>query len=118
MHELSIAQNILEIVESNLPPPPAPAVRSVKVRVGELSGIDPESLDFCFSAITSETRLQGTLLDIERVPLRCSCRSCSNQFVPEEFNFLCPGCKGTNVEILSGRELQVVEIELEEVAAG
>jgi hydrogenase nickel incorporation protein HypA/HybF len=72
MHELSIAQSVLEIVQANLPVEDSQYVKSVKLKVGHLSGVVPDSLDFCFTAITQGTRLQGTVLDIEQVPDRKS----------------------------------------------
>ncbi len=112
MHELSIAQNILEIVQQNLPADSSPAVRLVKLKVGELAGVDAESLEFCFSAVTEGTPLQGASLGIERIPVRCHCRCCGHDFHVEQFVFLCPTCESPDTEMISGRELQVVEIEL------
>ena len=55
MHELGIAQNILEIVQQSVTKEQAPAVRWIRIRVGQLSGVVPDSLEFCFQAIVSET---------------------------------------------------------------
>jgi hydrogenase nickel incorporation protein HypA/HybF len=112
MHELSIAQNIFEIVQANLPVADAGSVKSVKIRVGQLSGVVPDSLEFCFTAITQGTPLQGAILDIEQVPFILKCRSCSMSFESEAGIVLCPTCGGTDTEVISGTELQVVEIEV------
>lgn len=117
MHELSIAQNILEIVLVNLPAGEDRSVRSVKVRVGQLSGVVPDSLEFCFDAITQGTPLQGVALDIERVPFVMKCKTCDSSFQSEAGIVLCPTCGGVDVEVLSGTELQVVEIDLLDVGA-
>ena len=112
MHELSIAQSIVDIVQANLPVSDANLVKSVKVRVGQLSGVVPDSLDFCFGAITQGTLLQGASLDIEKVPFAMKCRSCNAMFESEAGIVVCPTCGGCDSEVLSGTELQVVEIEL------
>jgi hydrogenase nickel incorporation protein HypA/HybF len=112
MHELAIAQNILEIVRQSVPEAEEPAVRRIRMRVGQLSGVVPESLDFCFSAIVSETMLQQARLAIEPVPTISRCRDCALQFRIEELVFLCPACKSGNLELISGKELEIVEIEL------
>jgi len=112
MHELSIAQSILEIVQANLPVADAGSVKLVKIRVGQLSGVVPDSLDFCFGAITHGTSLQGATLDIEKVPFVLKCRACNTSFESEAGVVLCPTCGGMDTEVLSGTELQVVEIEL------
>lgn len=112
MHELSIAQGILDIVRQHLPDGPVRSLRSVKVRVGSLSGVVPESLEFCFEAIVGDTPLQGARLEIERVPIRLKCGACGRTSSVEEDSFLCPACGAGDIEVVSGTELQVVELEL------
>jgi hydrogenase nickel incorporation protein HypA/HybF len=112
MHELSIAQGILEIAEQYLPPGNNPVVKSVKVKVGAMSGVVPDSLEFCFSAITTGTRLQGAVLEIDHVELTARCKSCSTVFRVDDRMFVCPACNGTDVMIMTGHELQVTELEL------
>ncbi len=112
MHELSIAQSILEVVCEAVPPGQARDVRIVRVRVGRLSGVMADSLEFCFGAIIADTPLSGAALMIEPVPAVSDCRSCSHRFTISDLTFLCPSCGGTNIAVVSGTELQVTEIEL------
>jgi hydrogenase nickel incorporation protein HypA/HybF len=112
MHELAIAQNILDIVRQAVPENQKSAVRQVRIRVGQLSGLVPESLDFCFNAIVSDTDMKGAALAIEQIPTVSVCRTCRHRFQIEDFIFFCPACKGTDLELISGKELEVVEIEL------
>ncbi len=112
MHELSIAQNILEIVQQSVPEAEASAVRYVRVRVGQLSGVVPESLDFCFSALVSDTNWQRATLDFEQTPATFRCKECSHHYQDEDMTFICPICKSKNIELTSGKELELVEIEL------
>lgn len=112
MHELSIAQSIVELVRANVPAADVQSVKSVKIRVGKMSGVVADSLEFCFTAITQETPLQGAGLDIERVPFVMKCRSCGTLFESEAGIVLCPTCGAVDTEVLSGTELQVVEIEV------
>ncbi len=112
MHELGIAQNILEIVRQAVPDEQKAAVRKIRIRVGQLSGIVPDSLDFCFSVMLNESRMPKARLAIEEVPTISRCRDCAHRFQIEDMAFLCPACKSTNLELVSGRELEVVEIEL------
>lgn len=114
MHELSIAQSIIEIVRSNIPTEDANLVRSVRVKVGEISGVIPESLEFCFEAITHDTPLQGAVLDCEHVPFVLQCKACGASFESEMGIVLCTHCGGTDTQVLSGFELQVMEIELDD----
>jgi hydrogenase nickel incorporation protein HypA/HybF len=113
MHELSIAQGIVEIAEQHLPPGSG-RVTSVKVRVGELAGVVVDSLSFCFSAITTGTRLEGARLDVEHVPVTARCTGCGALSTITESEFLCGDCGGRELSIVTGRELQVSELELDD----
>lgn len=115
MHELSIAQSILEIVNANLPAHEAHHVASVNVKVGEMSGVVPESLKFCFEAIIQGTPLQGAELSIEAVPFVLECNSCRNCFESKLGSTVCPSCGSADAAVISGTELQVVEIVLRDV---
>ncbi len=114
MHELSIAQDILEIVNQYVPPAQINAVRSVRLKLGRLSGIVADSLAFCFNAIVADTPLEQATLEIEQVPTRADCPDCGNSFVIDDPVFLCSRCGSAAVRVVSGTELQVVEIELAE----
>lgn len=114
MHELSIAQSILEIVHQHVPEGQRSDIRSVKVQVGRLSGVVPESLEFCFSAIIEATPLGDARLDIVPTPVRAHCGECAVTFELQGTTFVCPSCKSVDLEILSGTELQVIEVELRE----
>ena len=112
MHELGIAQNILEIVQQSVPEEQAPDVKWIRIRVGQLSGVIPDSLDFCFGTLVGETNMRQAGLAIEQVPTVSRCKECGHQFQIEDMAFICPACKSRDLELINGRELQVVEIEL------
>jgi hydrogenase nickel incorporation protein HypA/HybF len=112
MHELAIAQNILEIVQQSVPEEKAPWVRWVRMRIGPLSGVVADSLDFCFSAIISETKMPNARLAIEQLPMILRCKNCQNEFRTDDLAFLCPACQGSSLELVSGKEMEIVEIEL------
>jgi hydrogenase nickel incorporation protein HypA/HybF len=114
MHELGIAQNILQIVQQSVPEKDAADVRHIRIRVGRLSGIIPDSLDFCFRAIVNDTGMQRASLDIEQIPIVSECKDCMHRFQMDELDFSCPACKSSNLQLISGRELDIVEIELAE----
>lgn len=117
MHELSIASGILEIVGDYVPADQRSAVKAVHVRVGALSGVVAESLEFSFAAITAGTPLQHAALVIHRVPVRIRCNGCQHEFETDVPLFLCPKCDSGETVMLTGNELQVVEIELEDQPA-
>lgn len=112
MHELGIAQNILEIVQQSVPEELAPDVRKIRLRIGQFAGVVPESLDFCFGVIVGQTDMKEAVLSIEQVPTISLCRECGLKFQVEDLAFLCPSCKSANLELLSGKELEIVDIEV------
>jgi hydrogenase nickel incorporation protein HypA/HybF len=114
MHELSIANGILDIVHEYVPLGRRSAVRAVHVRIGALSGVVPESLAFSFAALVADSALSHASLAIEHVPIRIHCNRCGHEFATDAPIFLCPRCESGDTSLLQGNELQVVEIELED----
>jgi hydrogenase nickel incorporation protein HypA/HybF len=115
VHELSICHGILEVALAALPVPPPP-VSSVTVRIGRLTAVVPDSLRFYFDLLSVGTALEGAALTIEEVPIRGRCGECAASFQIETLAFSCPGCGSGLVELLSGRELQVIALETVEEA--
>lgn len=114
MHELSIAQSIVDIIGQYVPAERRSCVRSVRVRVGDLAGVVPDSLVFCFTAVTSDTPLAPAVLDIEHVPYRIACTACGAESATEPGLALCPACGSTHTRMVSGTELQVLTIDLDD----
>ena len=114
MHELSIAQSIVDIVLQHLPKGEGVSVRSVRLRLGAMAGVVPDSLEFCFGAITEGTPLEGAALEIEHIPLTAHCDDCGRNGDIEPTLFACSSCGSTSLTVLSGREMQVRDIEVEE----
>jgi len=112
MHELSIAQNILDIVRDYRPSDRPSQIRTVHLQLGDQSGVVPDSLAFCFKAITEGTPFEGAELAIERIPFSVRCRECGAVTSNEAGLFRCAVCEGTYVEIVSGTELQVAALEV------
>lgn len=117
MHELAIAQGVLDIVRQSVPEELTPTVRSVRVRVGRLSGVVPESLAFCFGALVADTSLWLAKLNIEQVPTLGQCKDCAERFEIEDVAFICPTCRSTDIRLISGTEMHVVDVELEDEGA-
>jgi hydrogenase nickel incorporation protein HypA/HybF len=112
MHEMSIAQNILEIVEDALRDEVEPQVEKVFVEIGQLVAIVPDSLDFCYTALAQGTRLADSKLIISEVPIQIRCENCERTSRVELFDFCCPHCGNTQLETLTGNELAVSHIEV------
>lgn len=112
MHELSIANDILTIIRQNVPQEELSNIENVNVRIGEMSGVVAESLEFCFQVIISETELNHAKLTIEKVPFTVKCNSCGNETTNEFGIRVCSDCNSTDTAVISGLEMQVTEVEL------
>ncbi len=113
MHEMSIAQSLVEIIQEEMSRHNASTLRSVTLHIGKMSAIVPDSLSFCFQVITTGTPLEGARLLMEVIPLRGRCRSCSQAFEIKDYVFVCPTCRSPDIEVTSGQDLSIVEIEVD-----
>lgn len=114
MHELSIAHGIVDIVRQHVQQHELKRVRSVRLKVGEHSGVVIDSLEFSYMGITADTELRDSTLEIERIPFVIECRSCGKRSETEMGVVICPDCQGTQTTVVSGTELRVLDIELTE----
>jgi hydrogenase nickel incorporation protein HypA/HybF len=114
MHEMGIAASVLDIVRQYVPEAQGPQVRRVSIRVGELAGVQTESLRFCFEAIVAGTPYGAATLAIEYIPAVRRCRTCGTTFPGAAALASCPGCGGTDAPLEGGRELSVTEVELDD----
>lgn len=114
MHELSIAQSIVDAVEERAAEYKATHVKSVRLKIGEANAIVTDSLTFCFEMLTSfEPTLAGAQLLIDTVPHRARCRHCNKEFSVMNFVAQCPTCEKWSNDIISGTELQILDMEIE-----
>ena len=111
MHELAIAKNVVEICETHAG---ENKVARIDLDIGNLSGVLAESLEFCFEACTKGTLLEGAHLHINKIKGTAKCPACSASFEILAIYDSCPRCQSFPVEIISGREMRVCEIEIEE----
>ncbi len=113
MHEFSLMEATLELVSELVPTHSIDQIISLTLRVGEASGVVPEALGFAFEALAEQLPYSSAKLKIELVPVRCCCQSCQFTFAPESFIYECPNCGNLHAEVLQGKELELVSIELD-----
>jgi hydrogenase nickel incorporation protein HypA/HybF len=114
MHEMSVAKDIIDIVQQQVSQNSGGKVTWVKLKIGNLSGVVSDSLEFCFNVLKEGTPLDKAKLLVESVPVQGKCRDCGRTFNEDNYLFHCPHCNSIQVDILAGRELQVVEFEMDE----
>lgn len=108
MHELSITQSVVDAVVEKMD---GATVTSVRLEIGKLSGVVPDSVRFCFDVICAGTALEGAELDIVETPGSARCRDCESEFQLDDMIRLCP-CGSANVEVLGGQQLRIKSVEV------
>ena len=114
MHEMGIANSVLEAVRTEMGLHPGSHPCKVGVRIGEMAAIDQEALRFCFEAIVQDTDLASLALGIELCPRRHRCRTCGREFIVCNYDFRCPQCASMESTCISGDELELAYLEVEE----
>ena len=108
MHELAIAEGVVDTVTQRLP---GARITRVHLEIGALSGVVPDSIRFCFDLATEGTPLEGAALEITEPPARCRCRACGTEFRPDPPIVLCP-CGSADVAVLGGEELKILSVQV------
>ena len=114
MHELSIAQSLMQLVLAEAEKANARKVLTVSLKVGELTGVVPDSLFFCFELLSKSTIAENAKIIIEKVPLRGYCSQCKDSFAITQNRYQCTTCGNTHIDLTSGRELQIDHLEIED----
>jgi len=114
MHELAIAQAILDRAKAASEKNGGGRVLKIGLRIGEISGVEPDALSFGIEALSKDTSLEGLVLDVEQPRRRQRCAACATEFEPEGFTVRCPACQHEASECIAGNELDVTYIEIED----
>lgn len=113
MHEMSIAASLLEAAEAESAKHNA-HIATLGVKIGELAGVDADSLRFCFEILVRDTDLAPLSLDIQFVPWRNRCRLCAREFPVQDYRTECPECGSFETELAGGKELEFAYMEIEQ----
>ena len=113
MHELSIANSLLEIASEHATSAGAEKIKTITLRIGALSCVHQDALEFSFELITKDTMLEGANLEIIHVPVTVFCIPCNQAIeLPGIQSFRCPICDTPSPDIRTGKELDVESIEI------
>ncbi|MGI8608828.1 MAG: hydrogenase maturation nickel metallochaperone HypA [Candidatus Dormibacteria bacterium] len=113
MHELSIAQSIVEMVDEVAHREGAARVATINLRLGALSSVVEEALQFSFELVAAGTAAEGARLAVEKVALVIFCPTCDAERTLSAPVFICPVCGNPTQSVISGKELEVTSVELE-----
>ncbi len=114
MHETALALSILDIIVSKCSEVRGSRIDSVRVRIGKAAGVLPDALLFAFDAVKATTVAEKAMLVIEPVPVGGVCNTCKKQFSANDAQYVfdCPLCGSKSFEITSGREMEIVDMEI------
>ncbi len=116
MHELFIVSSIVDTVTESLAHYPGARVKEVRLRVGVLAAVAEDSLQFCYGVATENTRLAGSTLQIDLLPVIIHCNPCGQDVeLASVQSFRCPRCGTPSMDLRQGRELEIESIEIDEV---
>lgn len=115
MHEVGLLNQALEMALEAAAAEGAARITKIKLRIGALAGVVPEAMAFAFDVVTKGTIAEGGEFAWEEVPVICRCGQGCPDFQPEDSAiFACPQCGQPSWQVLQGRELNLIEVEVEE----
>lgn len=112
MHELALMQELCALATAAATQQGARRIHRLELRVGELGGVDPDALRQAFAVVAATAPWQETELQLEVVPTRCFCPHCEQAFSPPDVIHACPTCGSISRQVLEGRELELVALEV------
>ena len=113
MHELSVAGSILQLVEGSARNEVFGCVRSLRLSVPALAGVEVAALRFALEALAPGTLLEGARVDIDEPPGQAACAACGAQVDIVAHGTPCPHCGAYALQVIGGTDLRVVELMVE-----
>ena len=113
MHEYSIVQSLIESCEENAKANNATKVTKVVVKIGVMSGVEPDLLKTAFDTFKEDTICKEALFVINIQPVIIECIDCKQQSTLEKYEYCCSHCQSNNIKILDGEEMFLMQLELE-----
>ena len=111
MHELSIVEGLINIIEDTAREHDISSVKRVKLRIGAMRQVVPDALRFAFEVAGKGTVAEGAEILITDIPTKAKCGTCAGEFQVEEYCFICPRCGSSEVTVIEGKELYIDTLE-------
>src|SRR5690349_19139276 len=112
MHEMALAEGMLELVEDGARRHAAGAVQAVWLEIGALAHVEVDALRFCFDAVTRGTLAEGARLEVVATPGAAWCMPCGERVAIERLGDACPRCGSHQLQVVEGEGMRVREIEV------
>jgi len=113
MHEMSLTEGVLQILQDNAKSKGFERVKTVWLEIGGLSGVEVEAIRFCFDVVMQGTLADQAKLEIIHVPGQAWCISCGKNIQVKQRFEPCPDCGGYQLQITGGDQMLIKELEVE-----
>lgn len=113
MHEMSLCEGVLQVLEQNARTQGYARVKTVWLEIGALSGVEPEAMRFSFDVVVKDTLADGAALEIVETPAEAWCMQCANAVIVKQRFDACPDCGGYQLQVTAGDEMRIRELEVE-----
>ncbi len=113
MHEYSIVQSLLDSCDENAKTNDAKKVTKVVVKIGVMSGVEPDLLQTAFDTFKEETICHEAEFIINMQPILIKCHKCNEESTLEKNEYSCPKCQSVELDVIDGEEMYLMQLELE-----
>jgi hydrogenase nickel incorporation protein HypA/HybF len=113
MHEMSLAEGVLQLIEDSAKTQDFSRVKTVWLEIGQLAGVEAEAMKFCFDAVVRDSIAQDAELVIIELPGQAWCMECSGTVQVHALYDECPKCGGHQLQVTGGNEMRVKELDVE-----
>ena len=113
MHEMSLAEGVLQLIEDSAKTQDFSRVKTVWLEIGQLAGVEVEAMKFCFDAVVRDSIAQDAKLEIIDTPGQAWCMQCSDTVQVQALYDVCPKCGSHQIQVTGGNEMRVKELDVE-----
>lgn len=113
MHEYSIVQALINSCEEHATKNNATKINKIVVKIGKLSGVEPDLLQIAFDTFKEKTMCENAQMQLNIQPVVIECNECGTQSTLEDLEYCCKKCESIDVKVLDGEEMLLMQLELE-----
>jgi hydrogenase nickel incorporation protein HypA/HybF len=113
MHEMSLAEGVLQLIEDSAKTQDFSRVKTVWLEIGQLAGVEVEAMKFCFDAVVNDSIAEGAKLVVIEIPGQAWCLQCAEVVHVQALFDACPKCGSHQVQVTGGNEMRVKELDVE-----
>jgi hydrogenase nickel incorporation protein HypA/HybF len=113
MHEMSLAEGVLQLIEDSAKTQDFSRVKTVWLEIGQLAGVEVEAMKFCFDAVVHDSIAEGAKLEVIDIPGQAWCLHCAEVVHVTALFDACPKCGSHQVQVTGGNEMRVKELDVE-----